>query len=297
MFTGLSAFPPTPLSEAGVDVPAYARLIDRLAAAGVDSIGALGSTGSYAYLDRAERARAVAVAVQHAGDVPVIAGVGALRLRDILHHVEDAQRAGASAVILAPMTYEALSDDEVFALYEEVCANLSVPLAIYDNPVATRVTFSDELHSRVAQLRPVAAIKLPLPAAGVDDIAERVARLRALIPATVAIGVSGDDAAASGLSAGCDLWFSVLGGTLPVECLALVRAAQSGAVDDASAASVRLEPLWQLFERYGTYRVIAAVTEQLGLVPRMNLPRPVRPLDATGMRDVAGALAAARVSV
>lgn len=297
MFTGLSAFPPTPLSEAGVDVPAYARLIDRLAAAGVDSIGALGSTGSYAYLDRAERARAVAVAVQHAGDVPVIAGVGALRLRDILHHVEDAQRAGASAVILAPMTYEALSDDEVFALYEEVCANLSVPLAIYDNPVATRVTFSDELHSRVAQLRPVAAIKLPLPAAGVDDIAERVARLRALIPATVAIGVSGDDAAASSLSAGCDLWFSVLGGTLPVECLALVRAAQSGAVDDASAASVRLEPLWQLFERYGTYRVIAAVTEQLGLVPRMNLPRPVRPLDATGMRDVAGALAAARVSV
>jgi len=296
MFTGLSAFPPTPLSEAGVDVPAYARLIDRLAAAGVDSIGALGSTGSYAYLDRAERARAVAVAVQHAGDVPVIAGVGALRLRDILHHVEDAQRAGASAVILAPMTYEALSDDEVFALYEEVCANLSVPLAIYDNPVATRVTFSDELHSRVAQLRPVAAIKLPLPAAGVDDIAERVARLRALIPATVAIGVSGDDAAASGLSAGCDLWFSVLGGTLPVECLALVRAAQSGAVDDASAASVRLEPLWQLFERYGTYRVIAAVTEQLGLVPRMNLPRPVRPLDGAGMRDVAGALAAARVS-
>ena len=296
MFTGLSAFPPTPLSEAGVDVPAYARLIDRLAAAGVDSIGALGSTGSYAYLDRPERARAVAVAVQHAGDVPVIAGVGALRLRDILHHVEDAQRAGASAVILAPMTYEALSDDEVFALYEEVCANLSVPLAIYDNPVATRVTFNDELHSRVAQLRPVAAIKLPLPAAGVDDIAERVARLRALIPATVAIGVSGDDAAASGLSAGCDLWFSVLGGTLPVECLALVRAAQSGAVDDASAASVRLEPLWQLFERYGTYRVIAAVTEQLGLVPRMNLPRPVRPLDGAGMRDVAGALAAARVS-
>ena len=297
MFTGLSAFPPTPLAEAGIDEPAYARLVTRLASAGVDSIGALGSTGSFAYLDRTERARAIAVAVRHADQVPVIAGVGALRMRDILRHVEDAQTAGASAVILAPMTYEALSDDEVFALYEEVCANLSVPLAIYDNPVATRVTFSDELHSRVAQLRPVAAIKLPLPAVGVDALAARVARLRALIPATVAIGVSGDDAAAAGLTAGCDLWFSVLGGTLPVECLALVRAAQGGLADDATAASARLQPLWQLFARYGTYRVIAALTEQLGLVPRMNLPRPVRPLDAEANRRVAEALAVADIVV
>jgi len=297
MFTGLSAFAPTPLSEAAVDETAYARLIARLARAGVDSIGALGSTGSYAYLDRAERARAVAVAVRHAGEVPVIAGVGALRVRDILHHVEDAQIAGASAVILAPMTYEALTDDEVFALYEEVCANLSVPLAVYDNPVATRVTFSDELHARVAQLRPVAAIKLPLPTAGVDVLAARIARLRALIPATVAIGASGDDAAAAGLSAGCDLWFSVLGGTLPAECLALVRAAQRGAADDAAAASERLEPIWQLFARYGTYRVIAALTEQSGLVPRMGLRRPVRPLDAEGMRLVTEALTVARISL
>jgi 4-hydroxy-tetrahydrodipicolinate synthase len=297
MFTGLSAFAPTPLTEAAIGEAEYARLISRLARAGVDSIGALGSTGSYAYLDRAERARAVTVAVRHADGVPVIAGVGALRMRDILHHVEDAQEAGAAAVILAPMTYEALSDDEVFALYEEVCANLSVPLAVYDNPVATRVTFSDELHSRVAQLRPVAAIKLPLPAAGVDVLAARVARLRALIPATVAIGVSGDDAAAAGLSAGCDLWFSVLGGTLPVECLELVRAAQAGSADDASAASARLQPIWQLFARYGTYRVIAALTEQLGLVRRMNLRRPVRPLDAEGMRLVAEALTVANISL
>lgn len=296
MFTGLSAFPPTPLSDAGVSESAYARLVSRLAVAGVDSIGALGSTGSYAYLDRAERARAIAIAVQHAGPVPVIAGVGALRVRDVLRNVEDAQQAGASAVILAPMTYEALSGDEVFALYEEVCANLSVPLAVYDNPVATRVTFTDELHGRIAQLRPVAAIKVPIGRAGVDAVAARVARLRARIPATVAVGVSGDDAAATALLAGCDLWFSVLGGTLPAECLALVRSARAGLAEEANAASDRLRPIWDLFERYGTYRVIAALTEQLGLVPRMALPRPVRPLDAAGMHAVASACVAAGVA-
>ena len=57
MLRGLSAFPLTPVGRDGVDDVAFVRLIDRLVAAGVDSIGALGSTGSYMYLDRAERAR------------------------------------------------------------------------------------------------------------------------------------------------------------------------------------------------------------------------------------------------
>lgn len=45
MFTGLSAFPLTPTDESGVDEKAFAGLVARLAEAGVDSIGALGSTG------------------------------------------------------------------------------------------------------------------------------------------------------------------------------------------------------------------------------------------------------------
>ena len=55
MFSGLSAFPLTPMDETGIDEAAFTTLISRLASAGVDSIGALGSTGSYAYLNRDER--------------------------------------------------------------------------------------------------------------------------------------------------------------------------------------------------------------------------------------------------
>ena len=57
MFTGLSAFPLTPLANDEVDEGAFVRLIQRLTAAGVDSITALGSTGSYAYLGGDERRR------------------------------------------------------------------------------------------------------------------------------------------------------------------------------------------------------------------------------------------------
>lgn len=46
MFAGLSAFPLTPMDERGIDEAAFVRLVARLAEAGVDSIGALGSTGN-----------------------------------------------------------------------------------------------------------------------------------------------------------------------------------------------------------------------------------------------------------
>src|SRR5690349_1203318 len=113
MFTGLSAFPLTPLDDAGaVDEPAFERLITRLANARVDSIGALGSTGSYAYLTREERARVARLAVGAAGDVPVMIGIGNVRTERVLEHAHDAQEAGAAAVLLAPVSYQPLTEDE-----------------------------------------------------------------------------------------------------------------------------------------------------------------------------------------
>ncbi len=48
MIHGLSAFPLTPMTESSIDLRAFAGLVERIAAAGVDSMGVLGSTGSYA---------------------------------------------------------------------------------------------------------------------------------------------------------------------------------------------------------------------------------------------------------
>jgi 4-hydroxy-tetrahydrodipicolinate synthase len=290
MFTGLSAFPLTPVTENGIDEHGYARLVARLAAAGVDSIGALGSTGSYAYLTRAERTRAATIAVQAAGTVPVIVGVGALGTREVLQHIEDAQNSGASAVLLAPMTYQALTDDEVYGLYADASTNLSVPLVVYDNPGTTHVHFSDELHARIAELPMVGAIKIPPVSANTADAAARVARLRAVVPARVRLGVSGDSAGANGLLAGCDTWYSVIAGVLPAECLAIARAASTGQADQARALSAALDPLWALFTRYGSLRVASAVAEDLGLIAHPNLPRPVQGLDPEGRREVADAL-------
>ncbi|MER7078762.1 4-hydroxy-tetrahydrodipicolinate synthase [Saccharopolyspora kobensis] len=292
MFTGLSAFPLTPTGEAGIDERGFRKLVERLAAAGVDSIGALGSTGGYAYLTREERSRAARIAVDAAGDVPVMVGIGALRTSDVLALAEDAQNAGASAVLLAPVSYQQLTDDEVFGLYEDVTAGLSVPLCVYDNPGTTHFRFSDELHGRIASLPNVGAVKIPgIPE---DQAPARVAAFRNALPAGVALGVSGDQFAAGGLNAGADVWFSVIGGLLPEECLAITRAARHDAAR-AVELSQRMTPLWKLFGRYGSLRVTSAAAEHLGLIGSPNLPRPLRGLPAEARQEVADVLEALEV--
>jgi 4-hydroxy-tetrahydrodipicolinate synthase len=287
MFTGLSAFPLTPLDDDRFDERAYAGLVTRLAEAGVDSIGALGSTGSYAYLDREERRRAARTAVRHADGTPVVVGIGALRTSQVQALAQDAQQAGASAVLLAPVSYQPLTDEDVFALYATVAAELSVPLVVYDNPGTTRFTFSTGLYARVAALPAVAAIKIPPVPADPVAARERVAAVRAAVPDHVTIGVSGDGAAATGLNAGCRAWFSVVGGTLPATALPLVRAALGGDAEGAVAESERLRPLWELFASHGSLRVVAAIAEHLGLVAPRCLPRPILGLSATERERVA----------
>ncbi|GHJ97806.1 dihydrodipicolinate synthase family protein [Streptomyces sp. NE5-10] len=281
MFTGLSAFPLTPLPGNGnVDEKACATLVQRLAAAGVDSIGALGPTGSYAYLAREERARVARLAIEHADGVPVIVGIGALRTRQVLQAAEDAQNAGASAVLLAPVSYQPLTAQDVFGLFEEVTAKLPVPLVIYDTPGTTHFTFTDELYARLAWLPQVASLKVPGLPADPEQARARVEHLRRLLPETVTVGISGDAAAARGLNAGCDAWYSVTGGTFPHPALALTRAAQAGRRERAAQESQRLQPLGDLFAHHGSsLRVVAAAAAHLGLTAHHNLPLPLRGLD------------------
>lgn len=81
LFHGLSAFPITPADQQGrVNIDDLAVLLRRLGAAGVASVGLLGSTGSCMYLTRSERRRTVEAAVDcPGGNTPIIVGVGALR--------------------------------------------------------------------------------------------------------------------------------------------------------------------------------------------------------------------------
>lgn len=293
-FTGLSAFTFTPIGERGIDPGSYAGIVDRVAAAGVDSICALGSTGGYAYLDAADRARIAKLTVEHAGGIPVIVGIGALTTQAVLGHAEAAEHAGAAAVLLAPVSYQPLTDDEVYDLYATVCAAVSVPVVVYDNPTTTGFTFTPDLTARVAELPAIASVKIPPLPVDETAAAARLAGYRAAIPERVTIGISGDGGAAGAMLAGVDGWYSVMAGLLPHECAALTRAALAGDAATVRELNGRFARLWQLFAAHGSYRVAAAAAEALGLTPPGMLPRPVAGLPAQVRQQVAEAVRAAQ---
>ncbi|OWA37507.1 dihydrodipicolinate synthase family protein [Saccharibacillus sp. O16] len=286
MFTGLSAFPLTPLREEELDESAFLRLIQHLAVARVDSIGVLGSTGNYMYFDRPERRRIIELAVGAAGDIPVMASISALRIREVLAMAEDAQRAGVTAVLLAPVSYQPLTEAETYLLYEQVTRHLSVPLCVYDNPRVTKFTFSDELHGRIAALPHVQSVKLPGVPLDPQEARQHVQRLRSHVPEGFALGVSGDRYGASGLLAGCDVWYSILGGLFPRTCLKMVRHAQAGRMKEALEQSAQLKPIWDLFDRYGGLRVAAAIAIRLGLMEAPGLPLPLMPIVQTELQEI-----------
>lgn len=291
MFTGLSAFPITPLAHDAVDESSFIRLVERLSEAEVDSITALGSTGSYAYLSSDERSRVAQLAVQHAGGTPVIVGIGALRTSQVLTNAKNAERAGASALLLAPMTYQPLTDDDVFELFRTVTAQSSLPVVVYDNPGTTHFTFTTGLYERIAELPRIASIKIPGVPTDPQQARARVEEIRAVVPRHVTIGVSGDALAAAGLAAGCDAWYSVIGGTLPALAMEITRAAQERRFSDALTESERLAPLWKLFAEFGgSLRVVAAIAEHLGLAPEACLPLPIQGLTTNQRHRVAGVI-------
>jgi 4-hydroxy-tetrahydrodipicolinate synthase len=279
MFSGLSAFPITPFDTKGeLDSAAFSRLLQRIEAAGADSIGLLGSTGGYAYLSREERRQVTEFAVECVGGrVPLIVGVGALRTDAAQALARDAKAAGADGLLLAPMSYTPLTEEEVYEHFVAVAGATDLPLCIYNNPGTTKFTFSERLLERLSGVENIAAVKMPLPAD--MDFKGEIGRLRSKTPAAFTIGYSGDMGAADALLAGCDAWYSVIGGLLPGPALKLVRAAQSGDEAEIRRIDGLFQPLWALFKELSSLRVVYAATNILSL-SQASPPRPILPLAA-----------------
>ncbi|MTD99453.1 dihydrodipicolinate synthase family protein [Paracoccus sp. YIM 132242] len=291
-FHGLSAFPITPADADGqVLARDLRRIVRRAADEGVDSICVLGSAGGFAYLDPDQRRAAVDAALAELdGALPLIVGVGALRTDTAVSLARHAKAAGADALLVPPISYTPLTDDEVFAHYAAIAQGGGLPVCIYNNPTTTHFTFSPDLLVRLSAIPRICAVKMPLPAHG--DFGAEIADLRARLPQGFSIGYSGDWGCAGAMLAGADAFYSVAAGTWPAPMLRLVRAAQAGDGAETARIDAAFQPLWSLFRQCGSFRVVHRAANLLGLSDAQP-PRPILPLapdhDAA-LRDAIAAL-------
>jgi 4-hydroxy-tetrahydrodipicolinate synthase len=283
---GLSAFPITPADASGkVDTSALTRLLAPLVAAKVDSIGLLGSTGVYPFLSRSERRRAIDAALEQTnGKVALLTGIGVLRTDEAVALAQDAKAAGASAGLLAPVSYTPLTDAEVFEHFSTVASASGLPICIYDNFSTTHFKFSPELVGRIALIPGVVAVKSTAPPA--DAVGGHLKQLRDAVPAGFSVGYAGDWNATEALVAGGDAWYCVAAGLFPHNCLAIARAAQAGDSAKARRLDSEMQPLWNLFKEFSSLRVMYAIAEIKGICTT-EPPRPILPLPEAARNRIA----------
>ncbi|CDX35522.1 Dihydrodipicolinate synthase [Mesorhizobium plurifarium] len=150
----------TPFTSDGeqIDEKTLRKLIDQNIADGVDGFVPAGGTGEFSVLSHQERLRLVEiVAEQTAGRVAVLAHTGATSSREAIALSKHAERAGATAIMLATPYYEPIGLEEAFAYYAGVADATSLPICAYNFPPATGlhldVDFLVRLASEIPQVK------------------------------------------------------------------------------------------------------------------------------------------------
>lgn len=132
-------------SEEALDEARLRSLVEDTVNGGIHGLVPNGSTGEFQTQTLDERKQVVEIVLeQAAGRVPVMPHVGALRTRDAVDLAQHAEKSGAAAVMAVAPFYEPLELDELKAYYRTVADAVSVPVMIYNLPVATGVVLTAE---------------------------------------------------------------------------------------------------------------------------------------------------------
>lgn len=150
-FEGIITYPITPFDEQGnVDGATLSELIERLVNTGSNAIAPLGSTGESAYLNDDEWTQVAETTIKAvAKKLPVIVGVSDITTEGALSRAKIAESLGADAVMVLPVSYWKLSEEEIFEHYATIAKGISLPVMVYNNPATSGIDMTPELICRM----------------------------------------------------------------------------------------------------------------------------------------------------
>jgi len=151
-FHGVMPYLVSPIDGAGkIKTDVLGRLCDDLINAGVHGLTPLGSTGEFAYLDRAQRRAVVETTIAAAKKrVPVIAGVASTATADAVAQARDYQKLGADGILAILEAYFPLKDAQIEAYFRAIADAVDIPVVLYTNPQFQRSDLTLETIAKLA---------------------------------------------------------------------------------------------------------------------------------------------------
>lgn len=300
-FNGVYAATLCPLDADGrhLDEAALARHIETVA--DVDGIAGLlvnGHAGENFALSAADKRRVVEVAHAVCGDrLIIVAGVNSEDSYEAQAHTNDAQQAGADAMLLFPPYSWALSTDIGTVLMHHRIANAEarLPMMLYQAGVATGgMAYTPEMLTALVSLPEVVAIK-----EGSWETAAYEANRRLIksIAPHVAVMASGDEHLFTCFALGTEGTLVSLAAVVPELIVALYRAVERRDLAQAQQLHERVYPLAKAI--YGTApgshanARLKACLHLLGHFPHASMRPPIPPLSRAEIARLEDALAIA----
>jgi 4-hydroxy-tetrahydrodipicolinate synthase len=276
-FQGVFAFVVTPTRDDGdeLDLSGLRRFIDFQIESGVDGITVFGSTGGIGSFSEAERQKVIETAVSHIdGRVPLVAGTGAIQTAESIRLSKFAADIGADAVLVVPISYWPLTEDELYGHYEAISKAVQIPVGIYNNPGTTGIDIKPALIARIAEIDNVGFVKESSgDVTRVTAIAERTRGSLSIL--------NGNDAGTpAAIAAGVHGWFAGSCSIMPKLCVDLFHlGTRKKDMDALRRAFAPMYPICEFMCLKGYIRVAHAACDILGH-PMGQPRRPIRCLDA-----------------
>jgi len=284
---GIIAYPITPFGEAGIDTDRLAGLVDTMVNAGVHGIAPLGSTGESAYLSFDEWKTVVDTTIAAvAGRVPVVVGASDLTTAGTVARSEYAQQAGATAVMVIPVSYWALNEREIVQHYSSVSDAISIPIMAYNNPATSGIDMLPPLLNEMFER--IANVKMVKESTG--DI-QRMLDLKELSAGALPFYNGSNPLVLKALLAGASGWCTAAPCLRPAPAIALYDAAAAGDTDRAQEIYEELLPLLSFIVAKGLPTAVKSGLDILGEpagVPRLPL-LPLDPEDRTRLESILAA--------
>ncbi|OBB65558.1 dihydrodipicolinate synthase family protein [Mycobacterium sp. 852014-50255_SCH5639931] len=283
---GIIAYPVTPFADEGINTERLAALVDRLVSSGVHAIAPLGSTGELAYLDEPEFDAVVDTTIATVGGrVPVIVGVSDVTTAKTIRRARYAERAGADAVMILPVSYWKLREREIVQHYRSISDAISIPIMAYNNPATSGVDMPPELLVRMFEtIDNVTMIK-----ESTGDLT-RMRRIDELSGGRLPFYNGSNPLVLDALKAGASGWCTAAPNLRPQPCIDLYEAVRAGDLDKAQVLYDDLKPLLQFIVAGGLATTVKAGLDLLGF-PVGDPRPPLLPLDEEGRAELKQLLA------